>query len=78
MIKVHSINSERIARLECDRCHATFPFFVVLEHHELPTAAQRTTLRDLAQHGRWFHILPTPPQPERDLCPGCYTMPPEG
>lgn len=35
-------------------------------------------LRDLAERSDWCHLLPIRTgQPPRDLCPSCYTLPPE-
>jgi hypothetical protein len=79
MIKVHLIDGDPIARLECDRCQTSLLFVVVLEPDESPSVEHRRVLRKLAQKAGWtFMAVSVWFDGPRDFCPTCYTLPPEG
>jgi hypothetical protein len=80
VIKVVLVETDVAAILACDRCHTTLLHTIVLETpFVLPTSAQRRVLRNLAQKAGWLHILGIGQEDgPKDLCPRCFTLPPEG
>ena len=85
------IDIETTIRIRCDVCAATFLYVTTLESAMparpntpdqsalafLEVANAIGQLRELADQAGWTYILPVA-RPEADLCPDCYTLPPEG
>jgi hypothetical protein len=65
-----------IAKIRCDGCCAYGDFEVsVIEKISVSESSQ---LRQMAQGAGWTHFLPLGQSGARDLCPKCFTLPPEG
>jgi hypothetical protein len=80
--------------LRCDCCGETFLYTADLRAGEpegsaIEIAGQgldlvdaicraAAILRELAQQAGWTEILPLGQPRSRDLCPACFTLPPEG
>ncbi len=79
MIQTDHIIGTRHARLCCDVCCASFLYVLLLDRPRYPTTDEQRQLRELAQQAGWMFVLVSADgQPPRDLCPGCFTLPPEG
>jgi hypothetical protein len=76
MIRITNGAYGRIARLECDVCGVELPRGIALLDTEAPNAGLRSNLREQGQRAGWTGLLRGSGD-WRDLCPDCFTMPPE-
>ncbi len=78
MIDILHANGGRCAVLACDRCGIELFGRLTLGARDWPTKTQVRTLRERAQAAGWMHVLVSIDirQPS-DLCPSCFTLPPE-
>jgi hypothetical protein len=91
MIYPRSFDRGRAAMLKCDKCGrelldqsidiqiSVFCAHLDLELGQEPTDEQRRELRQIAQDAGWsFMLADVWGNMCRDLCPTCFTLPPEG
>jgi len=78
MIKMIEGAYGMLAKLECDVCGDHMSYAIHVVGTTLASVPQRAKLRDEAQKAGWCYVLGTRLGPARDLCPHCYTLPPEG
>jgi hypothetical protein len=85
---------ETSVTLRCDHCKVAFLYRSSLRASEpegsaIEIAGQGmgavdsvcsaiAALRNMAQEASWAEILPIGQPRSRDLCPACFTLPPEG
>jgi hypothetical protein len=69
----------RLAKLECDSCGNHLGYSIAIEGQGGANIAQREKLREEAQQAGWtFILVSVRSDAPRDLCPNCFTLPPEG
>jgi hypothetical protein len=78
MIKLTEGAYGQLAKLECEMCGDHLLYAIAVVGPPVVSVAQRAKLRDEAQKAGWSYWLGNRLGPARDLCPHCYTLPPEG
>jgi hypothetical protein len=78
MVQITAGAYGRFAHLECDNCRYALEFVVRIPPEPADTIAERSALRHQAQHRGWTYLLLGLANDKHDLCPRCFTLPPEG
>jgi hypothetical protein len=77
MVRVTNGAYGRLAHLECDVCGEELRYGIAIAGIEVPSGAVHSNLREQAQKAGWTAVLGRGGAAWRDLCPECFTMPPE-